>query len=690
MSLKAKLISSISMFVLVLALLVVSVFALRQERLSLGGTISFQASSVYAKVSGTVSGMNENPTLPTLIFSEGEDATPETDIEKWNALSLVFSESGEPIKISLTVENLSGELSLGVSITNQIASIENVNISITKGEEEATSAIVAPAESATFVLTISLKDTSVSVPETSYDFLINLTEASQMREINVYSNVEGTNVSGSGLYAIGDTVSITAPYGAHVDAFPLGIASDSNYENFVYKFGMEELLIEQNPPYEFVLTEDSPTDYYCFYVDFDSPRYKDTNTESPTYGFVFAYSGDFAIVVDGLRSEGQKLEKVTHLDFPNTVTIEGNQYKVIGATLVDGSPMAHYPNLESIYIPENFQLFVGVPISYGLTKLTEITVSPENNSFSDMGMNVLYDKVSKTVVAACSTSKIPEEATKIGYGAFISCENLTSITIPAGVTSIGAEAFNGCSGLTSVSLPSTLTSIGADAFYNCSSLKAFNGDGNEYYTINDGRALLVDGGKTLLAYAIGNTATSYTIPEGVTSIGDYAFSGCSSLTSITILEGVTSIGDYAFSGCSSLTSITIPERVTSIGSDAFSNCSSLTSITIPEGVKSIGYGAFQLCDSLATITINGNISTLDSSVFRDCSNLTKLTLGSNVTSLPDSLFGESYYNLTELTEIEVLGDLRSETFPSGTWVKDGGSEAVASFTGAGTYTRTDV
>ena len=120
MNLKAKLISSISAFVLLLTILIVSVWAVSQTQVPLGGTINFQATSVYAKVSATVSGMDSNPTLPTLIFSEGEDATPETDIEKWNNLNLVFNSSATPIEISVTVENLSEELSLGVSITNQI------------------------------------------------------------------------------------------------------------------------------------------------------------------------------------------------------------------------------------------------------------------------------------------------------------------------------------------------------------------------------------------------------------------------------------------------------------------------------------------------------------------------------------------------------------------------------------------
>ncbi len=129
-----------------------------------------------------------------------------------------------------------------------------------------------------------------------------------------------------------------------------------------------------------------------------------------------------------------------------------------------------------------------------------------------------------------------------------------------------------------------------------------------------------------------------TIPEGVTSIGEWAFYYCSSLASVTIPEGVTSIGGEAFSGCSSLASVTIPESVTSIGNYAFSYCSSLASVTIPESVASIGGGAFRSCSSLASVTIPEGVTSIGDFAFCDCSNLASVTIPEGVTSIGDYAF----------------------------------------------------
>ena len=137
------------------------------------------------------------------------------------------------------------------------------------------------------------------------------------------------------------------------------------------------------------------------------------------------------------------------------------------------------------------------------------------------------------------------EVTSIGGRAFDGCSALTSINIPSSVTSIGNWAFSDCSALTSINIPSSVTSIGPSPFSGCSSLTAFTVDANNPNYCADG-CMLFNKEKTTLITAVGNQKT-YNIPSSVTSIGQSAFSGCSSLTSINIPSSVTSIGEYAFS-----------------------------------------------------------------------------------------------------------------------------------------------
>ena len=127
-------------------------------------------------------------------------------------------------------------------------------------------------------------------------------------------------------------------------------------------------------------------------------------------------------------------------------------------------------------------------------------------------------------------------------------------------------------------------------------------------------------GDVVIPSSVTNNDTTYS----VTSIGNYAFSHCSSLTSVTIPNSVTSIADYAFEGCSSLTSVTIPNSVTSIGKWAFISCSGLTSVTIPNSVTSIGEGAFEGCSGLTSITIPNSVTSIGEWAFWGCSGLTSI------------------------------------------------------------------
>ena len=136
-------------------------------------------------------------------------------------------------------------------------------------------------------------------------------------------------------------------------------------------------------------------------------------------------------------------------------------------------------------------------------------------------------------------------------------------------------------------------------------------------------------------------------PYSVTSIGSYAFRGCSNLTSINIPDGVTSIGNEAFGYCSSLTSINIPNSVISIGGSAFSYCSSLTSITLPDGITSIEQSTFSKCSSLSSINIPDGVTFIKNYAFDGCSSLLSITIPDGVTSIGvDALRG--CYSLTSI------------------------------------------
>ena len=226
---------------------------------------------------------------------------------------------------------------------------------------------------------------------------------------------------------------------------------------------------------------------------------------------------------------------------------------------------------------------------------------------------------------------IPNSVTHIVNSAFSGCSSLTSITIPNSVTNIGEYAFAGCSSLTSITIPNSVTRIEYCAFRGCSSLKSFAGK----FASEDGRCLIKDG--ELIACAPAGL-TSYTIPNSVTSIGEYAFYDCSSLASITIPNSVTSIGEYAFEDCSSLKSITIPNSVTEIGHYAFYGCSSLTSITIPDSATYIGESVFEGCSSLKSITIPNSVTSIGFCAFAGCSSLTSITISDSVTSIDSDAF----------------------------------------------------
>lgn len=198
---------------------------------------------------------------------------------------------------------------------------------------------------------------------------------------------------------------------------------------------------------------------------------------------------------------------------------------------------------------------------------------------------------------------IPETVTMIGGDAFAGCKKVTELTIPEGVQSIGSTAFHQCNSLTTISFPASLVTLGEDMFESCYKLMKINvAEGSSTFKSVDG-VLYSKDGSLLLYFPGGQGVTTYTIPQGVKTIGKYAFLYNKTLVSVTFPEGLETISTSAFKGCKNLVTVNFPKSLTTLDNGAFGSCDNLTSITLPEGVLVLGDGVFSWCKNLVSVTV---------------------------------------------------------------------------------------
>ena len=384
---------------------------------------------------------------------------------------------------------------------------------------------------------------------------------------------------------------------------------------------------------------------------------------------------------------------LTSIEIPNSVTSIGDY--AFQACL----------SLTSIEIP-NSVTSIGYMSFSDCSSLTSIVVAEGNTVYdSRENCNAIIETSSNTLIAGCQNTVIPNSVTSIGHHAFYSCESLTSIEIPNSVTSIREEAFYYCNSLTSIEISNSVTSIGDRAFSYCSSLTSIVvAEGNTVYDSRENCNAIIETSSNTLIAGCQNTI----IPNSVTSIGYYAFSGCSSLTSIEIPNSVTSIGDRGFGYCSSLTSIIChASEVPETESSAFNDCPSDMIIYVPinsvalyqatepwnnyniVAIPEIGdntiidYEGYSLqftitsvepaeCEvRFSTQPTTGTAITIPSSVeiggmecsvtkvgyqaFFCCYSLTNIEIPNSVTSIGNSAF----YGCSELTSIEIPNSVTS-------------------------------
>lgn len=295
--------------------------------------------------------------------------------------------------------------------------------------------------------------------------------------------------------------------------------------------------------------------------------------------------------------------------------------------------------------------------------------------------------------------EFPNSVTYIGEKAFYDCDSLIDVKLSENITYLGHNAFNACENLKSINIPEHLTKTGWSVFENCTNLEtvyfnaiASNDDEDVSFDFsfeNSVKTVIYGDKVTKVARDFNNNSNLERVVLGsnVKSIGNNAFSDCTSLKSITIPENVAEIGDSAFYGCTNLTSITIPESVTEIGGRAFENCTNLLGLQIPsniekigddafddtawynnqpdgllyigkvlyaykgdktkatdveikEGTKVISNDVFSDCVNLKNVVIPDSVNSIGSSVFENCTSLASITIPDSVTSIGWSAFSK--------------------------------------------------
>jgi len=367
---------------------------------------------------------------------------------------------------------------------------------------------------------------------------------------------------------------------------------------------------------------------------------------------------------------------LTTATIPATVSYNGNIYRV---TCIGDGAFQWCSTLTSFTIPNSvtsigYDAFSLCPSLFSINIPNTVTsISPNafysipnvvyngtatGSPWGACGVNgyiegdLVYKDNTKQWLNACNRTAtgditIPNGVTGIQYFAFARCSGITSVTIPNTVTSISNYAFYGCSGLTAITIPSSVTSIGAYVFTECKGLTSMVVEsGNTVYDSRENCNAIINTATNSLLYGCKTTV----IPNSVTSIGNRAFRGHSTLTDISIPNSITSIGEYAFANCTGLTAITIPNSVTRIGWDAFDGCTGLISVTLPNSITTIEGYTFRGCTGLLSVTIPNSVTTIVYDAFDGCTSLASVTIGNSVTSIGDYAF----YDCSSLTSLYML------------------------------------
>ena len=339
--------------------------------------------------------------------------------------------------------------------------------------------------------------------------------------------------------------------------------------------------------------------------------------------------------------------------------------KIDGYTIsAIGNEALGYNDVKTVTLPDTITLIEGNPFS-SCHELEIINVSPSHGYLAVID-GVLFSKPDKRLIhypkpLPTRMYSVPDGIKIIGQKAFSASHNLTIVKLPSSVERIENEAFNNCQSLASIDLPEGLKFIGHEAFGGLNytsfftipstvefiegnpfmfnkSLKSIRvaKDNKTFTTVDD---VLIDTvNKVLISYPQAKTDFSYDVPDGIETIGSYAFTANDNIHILSVTEGVKTIQNAALFGCTNLGTVILPDSLQSIDSRAFDMLESLKSITIPQNVKSIGNSAFSMCRSLKEVIIKDGVETIGEYAFGGCSGLQRVLIPQSVKLIEEKVF----------------------------------------------------
>lgn len=383
---------------------------------------------------------------------------------------------------------------------------------------------------------------------------------------------------------------------------------------------------------------------------------------------------------------GYSIERVlveqTEITIPSKIN-----YKQI----VEIGDEAFYNNyrLKSVYLPNSIK-HIGNSAFYGCSQIESIVLpdsvlSIGDRAFKDcrnlknlvMGANannVGTDafkncEIEDAIVPSTAVRFLDEEklisleilGSTISGIDFDEFENLEKLVLNEGIRSIPYQAFAQCRNLKEVVIPNSVTTVTTNAFGNCRIEKATMPNiWLKYFPKTYLREIVITNGDSLDDSAFSNNAFNLervVLPNGMTGIGNYAFSRCQKLKNVTLPSTLTTIGDYAFYGCTSLKQLDIPQSVKYIGDNAFED-SGIEEIELPDNVTSLGDNVFSSCDNLKSVVLGKGIKNIGQRTFYNCSNLESISMSDEVTEIGDYAF---YYciklkNINLPTNLTAIGN----------------------------------